>query len=159
MISTPSHRAHSIPPTHQSEYTGSTRASNVNSTRKTRQDKRDERVRFLFNLVRYVGEVSPRQEAATKTRALSWTAPEAREGKGTRPVRKQTTSAAQATRKSSWPSSKWKQLYNQPAATCQGGWEGKVSGAPGLSRALNPKWHQINDFHTNQQARENFHST
>ena len=40
-----------------------------------------ERDFFLFRLVPYVGEVSPRPEAAAKTRASSQTAREAREGK------------------------------------------------------------------------------
>ena len=96
-------------------------------------------ISFLFRLVPYVGEVSPRQEAAAKTGAPSHTAPEAQEKKERDPC----VSSPQLQRRP--PENRlgrppqWKQLYTQPSATCQGGREGKVAEATGLSRALNPK--------------------
>ena len=97
MISTPSHRAHSIPPAHQSEHTSLTKAPNVNSTEKARQDMCDERVGFLFFLdlyhasgkFRLVKRQRPRQEP----RAILLRGH--RKGKA-RPVRKQSAAATQA---------------------------------------------------------------
>ncbi len=65
------------------EHTGSTSKRQTWTTREKQTQARtmkDERT-FFLRLVPYVGEVSPRHEAATKTSASSQTAPEAREGK------------------------------------------------------------------------------
>ena len=114
---------------------------------------------FLFRLVPYVGEVSPRPEAATRTCAPSQTAQGARKGKVRDPCVSRPRLQRRPPENSSWPSSTIKTPI-PPTLSRLSGWAGgkNLAGAPGLGRALNPKWHQINDFHTNQQARENFYS-
>ena len=64
-------------------------------------------MKSLLRFVPYVGEVSPRHEAATKTSASSQAAPEARKGN--------------QQENTSWPSSKSKRLYNPPSATVREG--------------------------------------
>ena len=98
---------------------------------------------LFLRLVPYVGEVSPRPEAAAKTRASSQTAPEAREGKDeTRAQAGHSCNAGRQKTRLGRPPKKTNdcRTYPQPLSGRAGGKSGKR--ALGLRHALNPKWHR-----------------
>ena len=112
---------------------------------------------LFLRLVPYVGEVSPRSEAATKTgtRALQAQSPTSSKR---RPVREQST-ATQANENRLGRPPQWNNCTNnpQPLSGRAGGKSGKR--ALGLSHALSPKWHRKGLSHSSSRREsKEFHS-